>query len=733
MTTRTILLTLAASLAPLYAQQPVVPAPSTQTFTALAAPPSPVSATAEQRAQVFSALALLPQNISDVAVLTNVGGNLLHLAESGKLPELSAEDIPAELLALDNIALASTSATPATYALLQHALVSLSTVQSALELSEEWAEDARNELRDTIIEELLLRADAATAQPDNAAEGARIPASYLILTARPGEESVLQECCTLLLSDLQGTNRPGVTPVNDANGFSGIRMDVTETYKDELDNATRGMAPRRREQLLNELAKHPLHILTRQQGNALIITICEDPQELTLAASPAESLLGTDKLAACDANLNRGMIAASIMSPELANIGSALNTQPSQHLLGGIGAVFTRLAEAEPANREAYEKAAAAAGFMGTELQKLIRPVTQPSFMQIWCDGNLHLAATCDAQGYNYRPGTLRLAAMADAPETALYAESTPLQTGLTAPDSDAVLNAALSLAEGFALTLDGDAGKKAEGALGAARSFAPELRSLAAAGSTICSGLNGQVAFVMDSAYTPIPALAGAQPGTEAHAPRFALYAGVSDRSKLGSGWEGLKSSAAQIAVKLGAPGEIVNFLPITEKQVGSATSYSLTLPFFTQDAVPSLAVTNSGLTLGSSVNLTTQVAESATGTTPFAGAVFAIRFKPLARTLRSLATALDHDAEEAEPAANSDVRLEKEKGVVFATVGGANGPTSVILSTTLVESDADTADNLSTAAAIFEYTSTIAEGMYGSSTIENGQHRLHVEVKMK
>ncbi len=732
MTTRTILLTLAATVAPLYARQPASPAPAAQAFTSLAALPAPATATAEQRAQVFNALALLPPNISDAAVLTNVGGNLLKLAESGKLPEFSPGDVPAELLALDNIALASTPATPATYALLQHALVSLSTVQSTLELSEGWTEDARAELRDAIIEELLLRADAATAQPDNAAEGTRIPAGYVILTSRPGEEAMLKECSSLLLADLQGANQPGITPVNEVNGFSGIRMDVTETYKEELDEATKGMAPRRREQLLDELAKHPLHILTRLQGNALIIATCENPQELHLAATPAESLLGTNKLAACDANLGRGMIAASFVSPELANIGSAFHSQPGLHLMGGIGAVFTRLAEAEPANKEAYEKAAAAAAFMGAELQKLTRPVTQPSFMQMWCDGDLHLVATCDAQGCTYAPGALRLASMAAAPETALYVESTPLQTGLTPPDTSAVIDAAFALAEGFALTLDGDDGRKVDNAIGTVKAFAPELRSLAAAGSTICSGLNGQVAFVMDSAYTPIPPVAGAHPGTEAHAPRFALYAGVSDRSKLGSGWEELRTSAAQMAVKLGAPGEIIDFLPITEKQMGAATSYSLTLPFFTQDAVPSIAVTDTGLTLGSSVNLTTQVAQNATGTTPFAGGVFALRFEPLARTLRSLATALDHDAEEAEPVATSNVRLEKDKGVVIATVGGEDGPTSVFLSTTLAAED-DTADKLSTAAAVFEFASSIAEGMYGSSTIENGTHTLHVRVKMK
>ncbi len=734
MTTRTILLTLAASVAPLYAQQPATPAPAAEVFTAMAAPATPAqAASADQRAEVFSALALLPQDIPDVAVLTNVGGNLLSLAQSGRLPELDAGDIPAELLSLDNIALANTAATPATSALLQRVLISLSTVQSSVELAEKWGADARDELSDAIIEELLLRADAGMALPEGATEGVRLPTSYAIVTTKAGEEALVQECAALLLSSLQEETRPGITAVNDANGFSGIRMDVVETFRAELEEATQDMAPRRREQLLAELAQHPLHILLRQQGNALILALCEDPQELKLAASPAESLLATDKLAACDANLGKRLLAAARISPELSAACQAVHEQPTYRLAEGISAVFTRLGGQDSANKEAFDKAAAGISFLSAELRKLSRPITRPSTLQLWCDGDLHLTATSDAQGCSYCPGELRLVTMASAPQTSLYAESTPMQLGLNnLPDAQALLEAAFATAEGFALTVDGEERTQTAAAISTVKTFLPELQALAAASSTVCSGLNGQTALVMDSAYTPIPPVAGAQPGTHADAPRFAIYAGVSDRSKLSSGWEDLRAAAGQIAVKFGAPAEIVNMLPIASKQEGAAMSYSISLPFFSQDAVPCLAVTDSGLTLGSSVNLTTKVANSATGTTPFAGAAFALKFAPLAKTLRSLATALDHDAEEAEPAANSDVRLEKEGSAPVAVIGGPNGPTSIFLCTRTADAE-DAADQLSTAAAIFEFASTIAEGLYATSTTAEGLHTLHMEIKMK
>ncbi len=739
MTTRTILLTLAATLAPLYAQQPAPALPNAaQTFRALATPAQTANATAVQRARVFSALALLPQHVTDFAVLTNVGKTLRDLAESGKLPELSLGDIPAELLALDNIAIAATQASPATLALLRHALVSLRTVDSTLELSEEWTALARAELRDTITEELFLRADATIAQLGSEGEGASFPPSYIVLTSLPGEEALLQECCKLLLADLQDGNRPGISSVNNVNGFSGIRMELTEVFQAELADATRDMAPRRREQLLNELAQHPLHILARQQGNALIITLCEQPQELQIADSPEASLLSTESLAPCDSHHNNGLLAALRISPELANLCQELNTLPTLHLASGVSAAFTRLAELEPANQQGYLQAANAVNFFAGELQKLIRPVRKETFVQMWCDGDLHLVSTCDAQDCFYIPGELRLTAMAESPQTAFYAESTPLKTWLNLPNSDTVLNATLSLAEGFALTLAEEGQRhKSELALAALRAFEPQLQAFARAGSTLYDALNGQFAFVVDSAYPPLPAVSGVQPNTQAHAPRFALYAGVGDRAQLESAWTEMQTNATQMVINMGAPAEMMHLIPITEKQAGIATSYSLTLPFFTQDAVPSLAVTNTGLALGSSANLTTQVAQNATGNEPFAGAVFALRFKPLARTLRSLATALDHDAEEAEPAANSNVRLEKEKPFPLATVGSAEGPITVFVRPGLacMESakESDAADQLSTAAAIFEFASSLAEGMYGTSTIENGQHTLHVQVKMK
>ncbi len=735
MTTRDLLLTLAASVMPLCAQQPAIPVPpAAQVFSALTAPVAlPPAATPEQRAQVFNALALLPQNVSAFAVLTNVGGNLLSLAESARLPSFDAADIPAELLAVDNIALASTAASPASYALLQQVLINFSTVDTSLQLAQDWAADAREPLGDAIIESLVMHADAASALPEGAAEGVCLPASYVIITSKPGEEAVLQELNKLFLDDFRHNTPPGITPVDDTNGFSGIRMDIVETYRHELEELTRGMAPRRREQMLNELAKHPLFILSRQQGNALVIALCEDVQQLQLAATPADSLLATDKLTACDAHLAQSMIAASHVSPELANVYQAANTQPTFLLANGVAAVFTKLGELEPADKAAYDKAAAAIGCLSTELQKFTRPITQPTTLQIWYDGHLNLSLTGDAQGCSYIPGQLRLAALADTPSTSFYAETTPMQLGFTPPDGQALIDAVLNLAEGVSLTMKEDNREQTKAAFSALKELMPELRMLAAAGGTMSCGLDGQFALVMDSAYGELPKVSATTPGfTEAEVPRFSFFAGVKDRSQIGSGWETMLTAVGQITGKFGAAPGVASTLPITSQQLGSAMSYSLTLPSFTPDIIPGLTISDTGLALGTSAQLNAQVVATATGNTPFSGTVFALKFAPLGRTLRSLATALDPSAEEAVSVASSGVKPGDELLVNVAMVGGENGPTSVFVSGMRSEVQ-EAADNLNAAATFFEFAGTLAEGVYGAATIENGLHTLKVQILMK
>ncbi len=734
MTMRTSLLMLAASAAPLFAQQPSAsPEPVAQPFTSMAAPAAPAPVTPEQRAGVFSALALLPQDISSFYVLTDIGGNMRRLAQRGSFPELRVEDLPAEILALDNLAFATGMATPATCDFMSMLVECFRTRDVAEEFASCWKAEARADLADTIAQALKEGAMAAANRKISPAQPLRIPTGYVVLTVKPGQEQLLQELFTCYLSQLQDVQEEWISPVTNENGFSGIRMDLGK--KHEADRAAGVIIDHAEEQAFaDELARHRFCLLMRHQGNALIIAACEDPQELKLPEAPAESLLGTGMLGDADSRLDKGMVMAAHLSKEASTLCQEFNNHYLGNIAEGIRSVFARLAEVDAPNKPAYDKAAAATEALHSALFSFMRPISRPTDCLAWCDGDLHFTLSADAQGFSYSPGKLRLAGMAQASGTALYAETTPILPGTELPSAAAMAEAMLDLAKGISPTLNETGKRQADQLLGTLTALMPELRAAADAGATITSGLDGHFALVLDSAHGPVPPFAGVPHPTEADIPRLSLYAGVANRSQLATGWEAMKSAVNSALVKLGSAPDALSMLPFVPTQTGEAMSYHLALPFFTPDTTPALAVSDKGLAIGTSMNLNQQLLNSATGTTDFAGAVICFRLSPLARSLRSLATALDPAPEVAKPVAESKVRLEHthqpavlEEDEDEASAEGSGTPPAEAAELK------KTADELSHAAAALEQAASVAESLYARSTIDNGTHRVQVDVKLK
>ncbi len=739
MKTHTTLLMLAFSVAPLYAQQ-AAPAPAAQVFTALAEQPAHggMAATPEQRAVVFNALALLPQEVSDFTVATKVGQNVLRLAQSGACPEIKPDSLPAELLALDNIALATTKASPATYKGLAKAIEYSRTVTAAMELALNWSLGAHPEAASIIMNETR---QVTSAQGHAAAahlQGIHLPPSYLVLTCEPGQEEVLKSWYDAFMGQVADVDEPWLTPVQNVNGFSGAHIEPgnRKDADEDVDAAANTPYADFEKALRQESNKRHLYVLARLQGNALILATCENPDELKLAASPGESVLSTNLLTAADGKLDKGVLGLTYISKELLAMNKTIHDDYALNLAAIMSKVFTKLGEKDIPNQTTYNKATIGIEVLAGQYKQLTsHGITQPTTILAWSDGDLHLTLNCDAQGCSFHPNALRLAALADAPQTAFYAEMTPLHLGTPLPDFHAMAEAGMDAAAAVTLTLAENNKAQAEGAIATVRNFAPELQAMAAAAGSMAYGLDGHVAFVLDAVHAPLPGIIGAQPGTEAELPRFSLYAGVQNRGQLSSGWEALLTAVGQAAGKLGTSPGVVNMLPITPTHMGNATSYSVSLPFFTPDFVPSLTISDKGLALGSSARFNAQLVQAATGNTPFAGSAFAFRIAPFARSLRSLAIALDPTPEEAEPAANSRIRLEAnddEAVRAYAAMNQPDSPTATVLAAKEARLQR-ASDDLSTAATIFEQAAKVADGVYGTSTIANGTYTLHVKVDMK
>ncbi len=641
----------------------------------------------EKRAAVFSALALLPANISDFTAVADIGGNMLRLAESGVLPEFTREDLDEKLLALDSAALAATAANPATYALMVKVLKNV-TACSLTTLSElhggldtEAGEAFRESVRTEALKAMGITRGADGLMGDADWKNARIPASYAVITAKPGKEAVLDELYSKLLADLQECDKEGESPVNDVNGFSGIRIDLSKApATGDTDEELQAF-------IRSQLVGRNAYVLARRQGNALILALCEDPQDIRLATSPADSVLATDLLNPCDANLSKGMIAAVHISKELEEVSRANGIDSILALAPTISKAFASLSEQDAANAATFTKAARGMEFLGKQLGQISRPGAHPMDMQLWCDEGLHCVATADAQGGRYLPGKLRHAAVGNAPSTIFYAESTPSEMDITIAPAEEWLDALQAVAEGFALTLPAEGQREILPTVAMAQMFRPEALALCKALSTINDGLKGDGAIIVDSTPAALPSFFNSTSSATAEMPRLSLYYGVSDRSKLAQGWDAILDTAGQLATKLGSDPTIINMLPIVPTPVGKAMSYKIALPFFTPDFVPNLVVSDEALAIGTSDKLNARLVESATGNSDFAGCVFSFKPAALSKCLMSLAQATQ--SRQGEP---SDLLVP---------------------------------------AAASKMAADVVEEIRGTSTIENGVHTFRIDVK--
>ncbi len=743
MTMRTSLLLLAASLAPLYAQQAAEPA-------APAAAVATAPTLAQQRAAVFSALAPLPRNISGFYALTNIGDNMLRLAQSGVVDDMPAEDLSEELLALDGVAIASTKASPATYAFISSLFECIRTQEAASTFAIAWSLNAREELADSISQTFYQTAfDNALKKMEAAGQPIHFPPTYICITSKPGQENILQALSMPFMMLTQGMgSEPGITLVQNKNGFSGIRINIREVLeaRQEYEEDTEDEA---NAALYAELSKHTLCLLMRQEGNKLIIATCESPEELQLATSPEESALNTPMMAEYDARLGDGMLMAGHFSKEFCELSQAISNNYIFNLADGAAAVFHKLAAGDEAGKAAYEKAAAATNCLSQALKSLMRPVERPTSMLAWSDGDLHFLMKSDAMGNSYQRGTFRLFSLADAPQNIFYAESTPASWSGTLPSVEQLADAALSIAEGLSLTLNDENKPQTLEGLATVKTLMPELQAASAAGVTLAEGLDGQCAVIVDSVHAPLPACAGAPEGTEADIPRVSIYAGVKNREALTQGWKAVVAASTQAISKLGGDPNAANELPLESSVTGNSTSYCLALPGTSPDAVPSFALSDTGLAFGSSTALNQLVLESATGEEAGAGCIFNLNMEPLARSVRSLATAMAPAEEPNEPEEPADEQAAPEEPAVAEADGaeaaeGAEDVDEECSTEEICQLEEDEDDcpelpepsqgaELEELATTLEELSTVVDCIFGTAEISEGEQKLHIIVELK
>lgn len=654
MNIRTTLMLMAATVAaPLSAQQPAE-VPATQTV------PAAAQATAEQRAAALPALAILPADCDFCFTFTNLPAFIDSMHQANFIDADDYADIPREIRAIHSVAIGGGkdfSATAEALIALYNAYKTDTLLGFLADITNSAAKDYRNTLKTAINQVNHTNREELTA----VLASTKIAPIYGVLLATPDYEGVIAEWYQNIISEFENDPDDGIETVS-VDGFTGIKvhMPKSATKPRSWDSAT-DIA------IKQEVAKRTLYILFKLEGDKIISVICENPEDICTAVTPQESVLGTDKLAKADAKLNQGLHCVYYAAPGIVKGLYDMDSQAYLKTAQGFGAALSAMAEKHGAEKPVFTKAAAGIQTIVQGMQQLFNyPVDSPMVGTFcWSGSAMEFDHYADNFGITYAPGKLALSQRATDPNTILYAE-TSFYRGLNLPSLSSMLTAGIDVADGIVSLMPGNEGAESAVKIQQIKEFLPLATEAIDAMCTTASGLDNTAAIVIDNQAT-MPALLGGDPSKPVAFPRIAIYSGVSNRAKLSEGWDALLNVAGKAASKVGANPAIVNMLPIAQRNVGKAVSYSISLPWFTDNMVPNLTLSDTAFVVGSSSVLNAELAETAAPTVDFSGTVCTVRLAPLDSLLRSIADDLQARAD-AETAA--DKTAENKEAIVPVVV---------------------------------------------------------------
>lgn len=200
------------------------------------------------------------------------------------------------------------------------------------------------------------------------------------------------------------------------NGFKGIKLTAQIPDSDE-----------ELKELAAALNGRSIYILSKLVGDTLVIGLAENPEDIRPAATPAESILATDKLAKGDKALGQRSYLSCYSGANLVNTLMKMNKigPTLDGLWQAIQATYLKRLKPETA-------AACARGveMVMAELKKLDkRPAAKhPAFSHLWQDDSaIHFELEEDACGYSYEPAK-SLGSGLDTKDAPFYLETSPMR-----------------------------------------------------------------------------------------------------------------------------------------------------------------------------------------------------------------------------------------------------------------------------------------------------------------
>ncbi len=490
-TTMLAALMMGGSMSPLYAQEAA-------TITATCA-------------DDFTAAAYLPAEL-DSFITVNAAG-MMELAKKTGLPE---EEIPAELAAIESVAMGLPVGWEHLYdayaqiaGLVYHAIVKEG-IQTV------WANMADAAIA-PILQQVATRVGNPALTIVETVNSISQPA-YAVLRVKPGQEQLLSDISAKLdkeISQLEIIAPPGCEPYR-ANGWSGVSINIAAVVEHEPIQAEY-------KEGLKQLK--PFYCVYRVEGNVLIFALCDDTAKLKVCTNAAESVLSTPKAAFMQGmEPHRALVAGSI-APALLNSMRSIPLTALNEAIAPIRDSLNRIAAECPQMQAEMKSGAASLQQIVTELSKLLPDNDSPFTFTAWHDGDLHLAMESDACGESFTTATVNTTGKEDA---AVYLYGSTLKTP-NLPNLDTTVNCVFDVVNTFAYTLPADEQRDVLMQLGSARMVYAML-----------PGMLAPVKKMVDSLGNGWCVTLGSSESEGTTEPYAGLSINVADRAGLDTGWKG-------------------------------------------------------------------------------------------------------------------------------------------------------------------------------------------------
>lgn len=376
------------------------------------APAAPAAVTApatdsllQQRAAAHPALAAIPADAEFVLSIDNIGTAAEGLAKLGLL-DASDVELARQPKGI-SLALSPQFVSQCADLIPLYADFNAMSIQVAKDISAESDTVKLESQVEAIQSQITGKLAAAVKKID------KVGPVYAVLSMDSQYNADLAASYDQVLQEFKGSESVEYVEINGLKGFKLTAQipDSDEELK-ELAAALNGRS---------------IYILSKLVGDTLVIGLAENPEDIRPAATPAESILATDKLAKGDKALGQRSYLSCYSGANL------VNTLMEMNKIGPTRDSLWQAIQATHLKRLKPETAAACTRgveMVMAELKKLDKSqaAKHPAFAHLWQDDSaIHFELEEDACGYSYEPAK-SLGCGLDTKDAPFYLETSPMR-----------------------------------------------------------------------------------------------------------------------------------------------------------------------------------------------------------------------------------------------------------------------------------------------------------------